>query len=96
MNNVQLLEMSKQQSISKRGMWQVILHDDHNSIDHVIDCLLEICGHNYIQSVQCATIAHNTKQCSIFTDSYEECVEVQQELEDYGLTSTISKYKKHV
>lgn len=95
MNNVQSSKMSKKQSTSKRGQWQVVLHnDDYNTFDHVIACLMEICNHNYLQSVQCANIVHGSLQCSIFVDSYDQCESVYEELRSEGLTVTLSKYKK--
>ncbi len=97
MSNARLLGMSKKQSTSKRGKWEVILHNDnHNTFDHVIDSLMEVCGHNYIQSVQCATVVHGNGKCSIFIDSYDECDAVREELYELGLTVTVTKYKSYV
>ena len=95
MNNVRLSEMSKKQSTNKRGQWQIILHDDNvNTFDHVIDCLTEICGHNYYQAVQCATITHNNKQCSIFIDNWTTCNDVSEMLLEEGLRVEVTKFKK--
>ena len=95
MNNVQLSEMSKKQSTNKRGQWQIILHDDNvNTFDHVIDCLTEICGHNYYQAVQCATITHNNKRCSIFIDNWTTCNDVSEMLLEEGLRVEVTKFKK--
>lgn len=97
MNNARSSEMSKKQSTNKRGKWEVILHnDDVNSFDHVIDNLIEVCNHNYLQAVQCATMVHNCGKCSIFVDTHEECLEVQTELREVGLTVSVSKYKSYV
>ena len=98
MNSVQLYEMSKKVSKpSKRGKYQVVLHNDnHNTFDHVINCLMDVCAHNYIQAVQCAHIVHHSGKCSIFTDVWEECEDVKNELEHLGLKVTVTKYKKHV
>lgn len=97
MSNARLLGMSKKQSTSKRGKWEVILHNDnHNTFDHVIDSLMEVCGHNYLQSVQCATIVDKAGKCSIFIDSHNECDSVTEELMELDLTVTMSKYKSHV
>lgn len=97
MNNARSSEMSKKQSTNKRGKWEVILHNDSvNSFDHVIDNLIEVCNHNYLQAVQCATMVHNCGKCSIFVDTHEECLEVQTELQAVGLIVTVSKYKSYV
>lgn len=95
MNNVRLSGMSKKQSISKRGQWQIMLHDDkHNTFEHVIDCMIEICGHNYYQAVQCAILTHNNKQCSIFVDTWDICNDTCDALVEQGLTAQVIKYKK--
>ena len=95
MNNAQLSEMSKKKLTSKRGQWQVLLHDDNRiTFDHVIDCLMEVCNHSYIQAVQCATITHRVGYCSIYVDNYDYCLEVSEYLCERGLTFTVTKYKK--
>jgi len=86
--------MSKKKSI-KRGLYQVVLIDDNvNTFDHVTNCLIEICGHNYLQAVQSSLITHNVKQCSIFVDSYDLCVDICDELVAEGLNAIVTKYKK--
>lgn len=97
MSNAQSSEMSKKRLTNKRGKWEVILHNDNrNTFDHVIDSLMDVCGHNYLQSVQCATLVHNNGKCSIFVDTYEECESVLQDLQELELLVTISKYKNYV
>jgi ATP-dependent Clp protease adaptor protein ClpS len=94
MNSVQSSEMSRKQS-NKTGKWQVMLHNDnHNTFNHVITCLMSVCGHNYLQSVQCANIVHKCGKCSVFIDKYDECEDVLEELHAQDLTVSIIKYKK--
>lgn len=96
MNNVRSSEMSKKNLISKRGKWEVILHnDDQTSFDHVITCLMDVCAQNYLQAVSCATLVHQNSRCSIFVDTWEECEDVRMELHDLGLIVSTSKYKKY-
>ena len=95
MSNVVLLEMLKKQSNSKRGQYQVILHDDSkNTVDHVVDCLMDVCSHNELQAYQCALIVHNSGKCSIFVESYNECEIVHEYLTKLDLKVTIEKFKK--
>ena len=88
--------MSQKKSTKKRGLYQVVLIDDDvNTFEHVQECLIDICGHNYLQAVQSAVITHNVKQCSIFVDSYDLCVDICDELIEQGLCAVVTKYKKH-
>jgi ATP-dependent Clp protease adaptor protein ClpS len=94
MNSVQLLEMSKKQS-KHRGKYELILHNDNTtSFDHVIQCLIEICGHNEYQADQCALLTHKRNKCSVFVDKYETCKSVWDNLVKAGLTVTVQKRKK--
>lgn len=94
MNNVQLYEMSKKVSKkSKRGKHRVILHNDnHNTFDHVIDCLIEACGHSEFQAHQCAIIVHNAGRCAVFIDSHDACESVYEYLLKANLKVTIEKH----
>lgn len=85
-----------QQKKKKRGQYQVVLKNDTvNTFEHVISCLIDICGHNYYQAVQCATLTHGARQCSVFVDIYEECEAVHEELSEQGLNVVIEKYVDH-
>lgn len=47
-------------------LFQLILYnDDHNSFEHVIRAMVEVCGHDSVQAEQCAVIAHFTGRCDI-------------------------------
>jgi len=86
----------KKSKKTHRGQYQVILHNDnHNTFDHVINCLIDVCGHNYYQAVQCATVTHGAKRCSIFVDTYESCESVYEELLKEGLSVTVIKLDRN-
>ena len=36
----------------------ILYNDDVNSFEHVIACLIDICGHSSHQAEQCAMIVH--------------------------------------
>lgn len=94
MNNVVLSKMSKTKSKNKKGVWAVILHNDNKiSFDYVIDCLIDVCGHNQFQAHQCALITHNKKRCAIFIDSHDECIGTAELLTKFRLTVTIEKHE---
>ena len=47
----------------------ILFNDNHNSFDHVIESLVEVCGHDVVQAEQCALIAHHKGSCEVKTDS---------------------------
>jgi len=93
MNNARLSEMSRKR-LTKRNTWELTLHNDNSvSFDHVMNCLVELCGHNEYQANQCALLTHKRGRCSIFVDKYDTCIDVKDNLVRSGLTVTIRKKK---
>ena len=94
MNNVQLYEMLKKASKkSKRGKYHVVLHNDnHNTFDHVINCLIDACGHNEFQAHQCALVVHNAGRCAVFIDSHDACESVYEYFIKCKLKTTLEKH----
>lgn len=43
----------------------MLINDDINSFDHVINSLVEVCGHDKIQAEQCAVLTHIKGGCII-------------------------------
>lgn len=43
----------------------ILFNDDHNSFEHVIRSLVEVCGHDEVQAEQCAVIAHFNGKCDV-------------------------------
>ena len=67
----------------------ILYNDDHNSFDHVIECLQKYCGHGYEQAGQCALIVHNKGKCDIKHGSFEKLKPVCEALLEHGLTAKI-------
>ena len=77
---------------TKRGTHIVlVLNDNVNTFQHVRKCLQEVCGHNYLQSIQCTNIIHRSGRCDVYTDVYDQCIEVYKELSEKGLSVSIVK-----
>tara|TARA_A100001015_G_scaffold264291_1_gene311804 strand:+ start:5901 stop:6275 length:375 start_codon:yes stop_codon:yes gene_type:complete len=70
--------------------FQIILYnDDVNTFEHVIDCLVKICDHNYLQAEQCAYIVHHSGKCSVKTGSLDELVPKCKALLEEGLSAEV-------
>ena len=77
---------------NKRGKYNVVVYnDDHNTFQHVITSIFEICGHNLIQSEQCAQLIHNTGKCTVFEGRHSLCLEIYEELVKSGLEVKLTK-----
>ena len=84
--------MSKKQSTSKRGTWQlVVFNDNDHTFDEVIDMMIIVCGHNTLQAHQCATLIHSVGEYAVFEDKYDICVDVFEDLVASGLDTELRK-----
>ena len=69
------------------GDWNVVLfNDNHNTFDHVIDCLINTCGHDALQAEQCAMIVHFKGKRTVKTGSYDELAPIHKSLTEKDLT----------
>jgi ATP-dependent Clp protease adaptor protein ClpS len=70
---------------------ELILHnDDFNTFDHVIDTLIEVCGHDSLQAEQCALAAHFNGKCSVKSGTFDFLKPFHDKMIDKELTVTIS------
>ena len=70
--------------------YMLILHnDDYNTFDHVINCLIKICGHEYEQASQCAHIIHFTGKCDVKRGDHETIQKMYNKLKAAGLSVTM-------
>ncbi len=67
----------------------IVYNDDVNTFDHVIKCLIEICGHDAVQAEQCTLIIHYKGRCGVKRGEYEELRPMCEGLLDKGLSAVI-------
>jgi ATP-dependent Clp protease adaptor protein ClpS len=67
--------------------WHLVLfNDNHNTFDHVIECLVTTCGHDALQAEQCAMIVHFKGKCTVKSGEYDELAPMLKALSDRDLT----------
>lgn len=72
------------------GSRKLIVHNDEvNTFDHVIESLVEICGHNELQAEQCSLIIHFRGQASVREGLFEKLHPMKEGLTDRGISATI-------
>ena len=67
----------------------VLFNDDHNTFDHVIDTLIELCGHDLPQAEQCALITHFKGKCGVKNGTFEELKPIHEAMGRRDLTVEI-------
>lgn len=67
----------------------ILFNDDVNTFDHVIETLVRVCDHEWLQAEQCAILVHYKGQCSVKTGDYDELKPQCSALLDAGLSAEI-------
>lgn len=71
------------------GNLLVLFNDDHNTFDHVIDTLIDICEHDPLQAEQCALITHFKGKCEVKKGPFEELKPIHEQMGLRDLTVEI-------
>jgi ATP-dependent Clp protease adaptor protein ClpS len=67
----------------------IVWNDEHNTFDHVIDTLIEVCQHKKTQAEQCTIIIHNQGKCSVKRGTFEVLRPMAEAIIDRGIQATI-------
>jgi ATP-dependent Clp protease adaptor protein ClpS len=85
--SLQTLEQEKLED-----MYQVILHnDDHNTAEHVVQCLMRVFGHNEQLATKIMLEAHTTGKAVAEVEGETEARLHRDQLQSFGLTATVEK-----
>lgn len=80
---------SKVEEITSKPYKLILHNDDYNSFDHVITCLMRVCGHEYEQANQCAHIVHFKGKCDVKYGDLETISNMKDKLKSNGLSVTM-------
>ncbi len=67
----------------------ILFNDEVNSFDFVIETLVEVCGHDFVQAEQCALVAHFNGKCAVKSGSFDELKPPYEEMTNRKLTVSI-------
>ena len=67
----------------------VLYNDDVNSFEFVIETLVEVCGHDFMQAEQCAHLVHYKGKCAVKTGTFKELEPLCFALLEKGLSAKI-------
>ena len=67
----------------------VLFNDDFNTFDFVIETLIEVCEHDYLQAENCAWITHFKGKCTVKKGPLNDLKPRHDEMSDRTLTVEI-------
>ena len=82
-------EIEHAEALEKKEHEIILFNDDVNTFEHVIECLVRICSHSYIQAEQCAFIVHYSGKCCVKTGDLDDLVHQCNALLEEGLSAEV-------
>ncbi len=67
----------------------IVFNDEVNTFDHVINTLIDVCGHTPEQAEQCTLLIHYKGKCSVKNGSWEELVPMRNEICRRGISAEV-------
>ena len=66
-----------------------VFNDDVNTFDHVLETLIDVCGHERQQAEQCALLIHYRGKCSVKQGEFDTLAPMRQAICDRGISAEI-------
>ena len=67
----------------------IVYNDDVNTFEHVIQTLIDVCGHEPEQAEQCTLLIHYKGQCTVKHGAYDELAGMCTAIHDRGISADI-------
>ena len=67
----------------------VVFNDDVNTFEHVIDTLIDVCGHTPEQAEQCTLIIHYKGKCNVKNGSFENLAQMRNTICTRGISAEV-------
>ena len=85
-----LKPVGKNKEVTSGEKELILFNDDVNTIEYVIETLIEVCGHDAFQAEQCALITHFNGKCGIKTGQFDSLKPLCDEMINRDLKVSIS------
>jgi ATP-dependent Clp protease adaptor protein ClpS len=67
----------------------IVWNDEVNTFEHVIETLIEVCGHSQEQAEQCTLLIHFKGKCSVRNGDYDSLKPMCDAITERGIGATI-------
>jgi ATP-dependent Clp protease adaptor protein ClpS len=75
--------------INRKERFLVLHNDDYHTFDYVIDALIDICQHDFLQAEQCTLLIHYKGKCEVKKGSFSYLRSMKSALVRKDLKATI-------
>ena len=79
----------EEEVITDQSLSLVVFNDDYNSFEHVIETLVDVCGHGMEQAEQCTWIIHFKGKCAVKSGSYDMMNPMKQAICERGIDARV-------
>ncbi|MCU0451494.1 MAG: ATP-dependent Clp protease adaptor ClpS [Bernardetiaceae bacterium] len=87
--NIEVLELEELDIDQLLEKQLVVLNDDHNTFEHVIEALVQVCGLSAEQAEQCTLIIHYKGKYAVKHGSQEELKPMRDAITERGIGAVI-------
>lgn len=67
----------------------VVFNDDYNTFEHVIETLVDVCGHSLHQADQCTHIIHYKGKCSVKKGDFDTLAPMRNDICRRGISAEV-------
>ncbi|WP_035757483.1 ATP-dependent Clp protease adaptor ClpS [Hugenholtzia roseola] len=86
---VEVLEQVETEVIEQETRKLIVYNDDVNTFEHVINTLVDVCGHSREQAEQCTWIIHFKGKCNVKKGDYDTLSAMCLAILDRGISANV-------
>lgn len=84
------VEVLEEEAVDEQEEWSlVVFNDDVNTFEHVIQTLIDVCGHTPEQAEQCTWIIHFKGKCKVKNGSFDELASMRNAICNRGISAEV-------
>ncbi len=88
-HDTELLEEIEIQTIIEKEWKLVVYNDEVNTFDHVIDVLIDVCGHSPMQAEQCTLLIHYKGKTIVKEGDFDDLKVMRTAITDRGINAEV-------
>ena len=91
MSHIKTEEIVIKKTLKSSEYVLIVYNDDFNTFEHVIETLIDLCGHTAEQAEQCTFLIHYKGKCDVKRGTAKQLRPLSEALGERGLTAAIEK-----